>query len=222
MNWDGADDRYPAKRDRTARLMRLVQILNAHPEGIRTAEVAERVGMSVRTVYRDLKAIEGELDVPLWQEGGRWGVDQEPGLPAATQADPGRGDGGRPRDAADGPVRRQVRPRPRGRIREARAGSAAGAREHVERSLDVLAKAPRDERFSDHVHRLTKAWAERRVVELEYEPANYAPEAAAAPRRGPPVPIEPSPQTHALYLIGWDEGREGLRTFKVERIRDGR
>ena len=35
-----------------------------------------------------------------------------------------------------------------------------------------------------------------------------------------PYLIEPSLQTHALYLIGWDETRNGLRTFKIERIRD--
>ena len=35
-----------------------------------------------------------------------------------------------------------------------------------------------------------------------------------------PYLIEPSLQTHALYLIGWDETRAGLRTFKIERMRD--
>jgi len=74
---DDSDDRYAGKRDRTARLTRLVAILQAHPEGIRTAEVAERVGMSVRTVYRDLRALERELGLPLWADDGRWGVDQE-------------------------------------------------------------------------------------------------------------------------------------------------
>jgi len=220
MNRDGADDRYPAKRDRTARLMRLVQILNAHPEGIRTAEVAERVGMSVRTVYRDLKAIEGELDVPLWQEGGRWGVDQERAfLPPLklTQAEA---------MAVVLATRLMVRyadkydPDLAGAFEKLEQGLPPALAEHVERSLDVLAKAPRDERFSDHVHRLTKAWAERRVVELEYEPANYAPEAAARRAVVHPYLIEPSSHTHALYLIGWDEARGGLRTFKVERIRD--
>ena len=58
------DDRYAAKRDRLARLLRLVAILQAHPDGIRTPDIAKRVGMSVRTAYRDLRAIEGELDIP--------------------------------------------------------------------------------------------------------------------------------------------------------------
>jgi predicted DNA-binding transcriptional regulator YafY len=70
------------------------------------------------------------------------------------------------------------------------------------------------------VHRLTRAWAERRVVTLDYEPARYAPDAAARRAVVRPYLIEPSLQTHALYLIGWDETRNGLRTFKIERIRD--
>ena len=92
--------------------------------------------------------------------------------------------------------------------------------EHVNRTLTVLAGHPRDEEFSRRVHLLARAWAERRVVELAYEPAPYAPD--AAPRRAVvhPYLIEPSLHTHALYLIGWDETRNGLRTFKVERIRD--
>ena len=51
-------------------------ILQAHPDGVRTADVAERVGMSVRTVYRDLRAIDEEIGVPVWADGGRWGIDR--------------------------------------------------------------------------------------------------------------------------------------------------
>jgi proteasome accessory factor B len=37
-----------------------------------------------------------------------------------------------------------------------------------------------------------------------------------------PYLIEPSLQTHALYLIGFDEDRAAMRTFKIERIREVR
>jgi predicted DNA-binding transcriptional regulator YafY len=84
----------------------------------------------------------------------------------------------------------------------------------------VLSQRPTDDVFGRHVHLLTQAWAERRVVSLDYEPARY--DAGAVPRtaRVRPYLIEPSLQTHALYLIGWDETREAIRTFKIERIRD--
>jgi len=88
----------------------------------------------------------------------------------------------------------------------------------VERTLDGLSKAPRDERFSANVRLLTKAWAERRVVAIDYAPAHL--EGGATPRRATvrPYLLEPSLQTHALYLIGFDEERGAIRTFKIERI----
>src|SRR6185295_3215236 len=93
-------------------------------------------------------------------------------------------------------------------------------REHVDRTLDDLSKRATDETFSRNVHLLTQAWAERRIVSFDYAPAPYAPEAAPRSARVRPYLIEPSLQTHALYLVGWDETRDAIRTFKVERIRD--
>ncbi len=57
------------------------------------------------------------------------------------------------------------------------------------------------------------------MVTFEYAPARY--ERDARPRRATvrPFLLEPSLQTHALYLIGYDEERSALRTFKIERIR---
>ena len=89
-------DRGPAKRDRTARLMRVASLLDAHPEGMRPKDIAERLGMSVRNVYRDLKALEGEVGLPTWSEDGPLG-NPGVGLPAAAEAEPLGGDGGLPR-----------------------------------------------------------------------------------------------------------------------------
>ena len=219
MTFDEPDDRYAAKRDRLARLVRVVSVLRAHPDGIRPGEIARRIDVSARTVYRDLKAIDQEIGVAVWSEDGKWGVVGDEFLPAlkltlteamavvlsarlmVRYADKYDAD-----LAAAFEKLQEVLPRP--------------LAEHVNRTLSVLAQHPRDEAFSERVHLLVRAWAERRVVTLEYEPARYAPE--AAPRRAVvrPYLIEPSLQTHALYLIGWDETRDGLRTFKIERIRD--
>ena len=60
----------------------VVQILRANgTRGVTPAEIARRTGMAKRTVYRDLNAIGGELGIPVWSEGGRWGVDAEAFLP---------------------------------------------------------------------------------------------------------------------------------------------
>jgi predicted DNA-binding transcriptional regulator YafY len=219
MTIDDERGRYATKRDRLARLTRLVSILQAHPDGIRTAEVAERVGMSVRTVYRDLRAIDEEIGVPVWADGGRWGIDQEKAfLPPLklTQSEA---------MAVVLSARLMVRyadkydPDLASAFEKLEQGLPPALAEHVERTLDVLSKAPRDETFSANVRLLTKAWAERRVVTIDYEPALY--DAGASPRVATvrPYLLEPSLQTHALYLIGYDEARKAIRTFKVERIR---
>ena len=51
------------------------RFLQGHPEGCAPQEIAKRIGMSVRTVYRDLTAIDVELGMPVWSEGGKWGID---------------------------------------------------------------------------------------------------------------------------------------------------
>ena len=182
-------------------------------------EIAKRTGMAKRTVYRDLNAIGGELGIPVWSEGGRWGVDDEAFLPplrltlseamaiflsARLLA--------RYMDKHD-PVLASA-------FTKLEEGLPASLRDHVERTVQDLARRDVDPAFNRHVEDLTRAWADRRVVAFEYLPAPYG--AKRDPRRATvrPYLLEPSLQTHALYLIGFDEDRGAMRTFKVERIRD--
>ena len=82
-------DRAEAKRDRLARLLSVLGVLQASGEaGIRPEEIARRTGMSKRTVYRDLRALESELRLPVWSEGGRWGVQPGAFLPPLRPAGP--------------------------------------------------------------------------------------------------------------------------------------
>ena len=214
-----AEKRPFGKRDRLARMLRVVAVLRGHPEGIRPAEIARRTGVATRTVYRDLRALETEVGVAVWSEDGLWGVVGEEFLPPLKLT----------LDEAMAVVlsaRLMVRyadkydPDLAAAFEKLEGVLPQPLADHVERTLDVLAQHPRDAGFSERVHRLTRAWAERRVVTLDYEPARYAADAAARRAVVRPYLIEPSLQTHALYLIGWDETRNGLRTFKIERIRD--
>ena len=207
------------KRDRLARMTRILALLNAHPDGMKPAEIARRVDSSVRTVYRDLRSIEGELGMPLWSEGGAWGVEAESFLPPLKLT----------RSEAMAVVlsaRLMVRyadkydPDLAASFEKLAEILPPALGEHVDRTLDVLSRRPKDDAFSRNVHLLTQAWAERRVVRFEYDPAPYAPEAVTRDARVRPYMIEPSLWTHALYLIGWDETRAAIRTFKIERIRD--
>lgn len=207
------------KRDRLARLTRVVSLLRAHPDGMAIPDIARRIDVSVRTVYRDLNAIEGEIGIAVWSDGGRWGLAADEFLPPLklTQAEA---------MAVVLSARLMVRYADKydpdlasafeklGEVLPAALGA------HVVRTLDALSRRPTDERFSRHVHLLTRAWAERRIVALDYEPARYGPDSAPRSARVRPYLIEPSLQTHALYLVGFDETRDAVRTFKIERIRE--
>jgi proteasome accessory factor B len=213
------DEPRSGKRDRLARLTRVVGLLRAHPDGMAIQEIAARIGVSVRTVYRDLNAIEGEIGIAVWSEGSRWGLADEGFLPPLKLT----------LDEAMAVVlsaRLMVRyadkydPDLASAFEKLGEVLPAALGEHVARTLDVLSRHPRDERFSRHVRSLTKAWAERRIVSLDYEPARYGPDSTPRTARVRPYLLEPSLQTHALYLVGFDETRDAVRTFKVERIRD--
>jgi proteasome accessory factor B len=213
------DDARPTKRDRLARLTRVVSLLRAHPDGMAIKDIAKRIDVSVRTVYRDLNAIEGEIGIAVWSDDRRWGLAADEFLPPLKLT----------LDEAMAVVlsaRLMVRyadkydPDLASAFEKLGQVLPAALGEHVARTLDVLSRHPTDERFSRHVHLLTKAWAERRIVSLDYEPARYGPGSTPRTARVRPYLIEPSLQTHALYLVGFDETRDAIRTFKIERIRD--
>ena len=202
--------------------MRVAGLLAGNPDGMRPKDIAERLDMSVRNVYRDLHALESEVKLPTWSADGRWGILGDAFLPPLklTLAEA---------MAVFLGARLMVRyadkydPDLASAFEKLAAALPEALREHVARSLDVLQDAPRDEAFSEHVRQLTRAWADRRVVEITYEGAAYEGKPGERSRRTVrPFLIEPSLQTHALYLIGWDEGRDGMRTFKIERIREVR
>src|SRR5918998_4890515 len=82
---EGREDRWARKRDRLARLLSVASILYSRGSGetgVAVSEIAELTGMTTRTVYRDIRALEDELGVPVFQAGrGRYGIDRKFFLP---------------------------------------------------------------------------------------------------------------------------------------------
>jgi predicted DNA-binding transcriptional regulator YafY len=218
--WDqpGGDTLAGRKRDRVARFYRVATYLATHPDGVTPDDLARFLGMSRRTAYRDLRALEDELGIPVWAEGGRWGLEREALLPAfrlsqgeamavflAARLMAKYADAYDPELAAAFQKLGEALPEVLG--------------QHVHRTLDVMAGRPPDPEGTRRLRALTQAWAERRVVELTYDVSTYDPARAERTARVRPYLIEPSTETHALYLIGWDETKNAIRTFKLERIR---
>jgi len=214
-----AAERGGAKWDRAARYLLIVAQLQAHPDGISAADVADRIGVSKRTVYRDLDAMSMDAQLPIWQEKGRWGLSGEAFLPPLALT----------RDEA---MVFFLAARLLARASDERDTALIGAfvklaqilppvlAQHLRATVDAYAGTPRNERFTRVFRVLTQAWEERRVVDIEYGPGVYDPAKGPQRRRVRPLAIEPSATTRAIYLIAWDEERQGRRTFKVERILD--
>ncbi len=205
------------KWDRAARYLRVALILQAHPEGISAAHIARQVGVSKRTAYRDLEAMSLDGGLPVWEEGGRWGLGADAFLP--------------PLNLTLGEATTLfLAARVLAKTSDEQDPELIGAfvklaqvlpdvlAEHIRATADAFAATPTNERFTRVFRTLTQAWAGRRVAVIDYDAGAYDPEKGRRRARVRPYALEPSALTHALYLIGWDEGREALRTFKVERI----
>ena len=72
-----------------------------------------------------------------------------------------------------------------------------------------------NEPFSRSFSAVARGWAEGRVVEIDYDPGS-APRKSA---RVHPYFLEPDAALRSVYLIGFDEAANAMRTYKVERIR---
>ena len=217
-NDDGREDRWSRKRDRLARLLSVASILytrGSGENGVAVTEIAELTGMTTRTVYRDIKALDEELGMPIFTAGrGRYGIEKKSFLPPlplslaeaivlflATRLI------ARWSDEYDQAVvsaftkLADLLPQPIAR--------------HVAATMLTVGRAGPNEPFTRNFAHVAQAWADGRVVEFEYEPSD----GDARRARVRPYFLEPDAGSHNVYLIGFDETVDAMRTYKVERIR---
>ena len=206
------------KRDRLARLLAVTSILYSRGQrgdaGVPVTEIARLTGMTTRTVYRDIRALEEELDVPIYQAGrGRFGIERKFFLPPLhlsvpeaivffvaarliTQSS----------DEYDAVVVSAFT-----KLADALPQPIA---RHITSTMLAMGERRRDERFTRNFATVARGWAEGRVVELAYESER----GRRTGIRLRPYFIEPSAVGRSVYVIGHDEGAAEFRTYKIERI----
>jgi predicted DNA-binding transcriptional regulator YafY len=213
------EDRGGTKWDRAARYLKIAQVLHAHGDaGISAAALAKQIGVSKRTIYRDLDAMDLDAGLAIWNDGGRFGLDAEAFLPSLALT--------LPEAMAFFLAARlltkatdELDPEIIGAFVKLAQVLPPVLAEQLHETADAFADTPRDESFTRVLRALTDALAGRRVVELEYAAGVYDPAKGVRRLRLHPYAIEPSAHTRALYVIGYDAQRQARRTFKVERIR---
>jgi proteasome accessory factor B len=217
--WDvGADDRIGRKRDRLARLLRVASILyskGSGEAGVPVDEIARLTGMTTRTVYRDIRALEDELDVPVFQAGrGRYGIDRKFFLPPLRLSVPeaivlflASRLIARWSDQYDAAVVSAFT-----KLADALPQPIA---RHVAATMLAIGAHDPNEPFSRSFSAVARGWAEGRVVEISYDPGTGQEKRT----RVHPFFLEPDAALRSVYLIGFDEPANAMRTYKVERIR---
>jgi predicted DNA-binding transcriptional regulator YafY len=213
------EERGGTKWDRAARYLKIATVLHAHGEvGISARALADQVGVSKRTIYRDLEGMDLDGGLPIWNEKGKYGLAADAFLPPLALT---------VHEAMAFFLAARLLTKATDELDTEIIGAFVKLAqvlppvfaEQLQQTADAFADTPADEDFTRALRGLTLGLAERRVVEIQYEAGVYDASRPMRRVRLHPYAIEPSAATRALYVIGWDEERQDRRTFKVERIR---
>ncbi len=96
---------------------------------------------------------------------------------------------------------------------------------HIRRTAETLRERPERPRYIKALNALGEAWASQRKVWMRYESPRVNETTneifyEITERTFAPYFLEPSSIEYACYVIGFDDKRRSIRTFKIERILD--
>ena len=177
-------------------------------------ELARYCGVDRRTIYRDIEALD-TMGVPVWQLDGKFGIERDGyqstvrlnlnetvALYFAARLLAHHSDENNPHvvGALD-------------KIAASLPDATLSA--HMSHAADIIRAKPMRTNYVQIVEILTRAWADRRAVAIEYWAADRA---VPQDRVIHPYFLEVARFEPASYVLAHDQLRNALRTFKVERI----
>ena len=200
------------KGDRGARILKLQTLLQGNPRGLTTSEIARRTGVTARTTYRDVRALEA-MNVPVYEEGRRIMIDPNFFIAPvkftlreamallmgvrlmhrhSQEADPGVSDA----------------------FTKLAAVLPAPVAEYVHATVRQMSDRPANPVTSRVLQTVVLSWAGRKLVRIWY------PGSGGAVRRRliEPYFLEPSLIGRSSYVVARDRELGEMRTFKLERI----
>ncbi len=204
------------KHNRLARLMRITNLLYHNPKGLTARQIADRIQMTTRTVYRDIQVLELDANIAVWRDNGRFGAHQTDFLPPlkltleeavtlflAVRLMQRHQDHLDPHVVSAFEKLANIFPKP--------------LEQHVQATVASLADLPRNDTRTRIFDLLATGWAEGRKVRIRYSSASGA-QTATHDRVIAPYFLEPNPSGHSRYVIGHDSYSDKVRIFRVERI----
>jgi proteasome accessory factor B len=213
-NGDGYIRQFSRKRDRTARLLKLQMLLSQSPLGLDIEEIADKCCVSDRTAYRDLRALESELSVPIWQNGNKHGISDGYFLPPIniTLA-----------EAAYLFLAARLTqnyfkyydPNMASIFLKLNTITPVPFKNDIQRILEYMQSQPRNTRKVKNFNTLVIAWLTRHKVRVKTRPHN---EEEYMDRIIEPYMIEPSVIGGSCYVIARCNLKGVIYAFKLEHI----
>jgi proteasome accessory factor B len=196
---------------RTSRLRLIEETLVLHPDGMRATDLANRLEVDRRTVYRDVEFL-CEQGIPIWQKDGRFGINRTSylstvhltfheaialmlaGLLLSRTID-------------------ERNPHAMTALRKLAMTLPRPFTPHLKRAADrVLANSEGQQQIAV-LEALAEGWGTGYKVKIGYR----------SPRSGQlrervlsPYALEPTPS--GIYVIGHDVWANDIRTFKLDRL----
>ncbi|HEX2959002.1 MAG TPA: WYL domain-containing protein [Chitinispirillaceae bacterium] len=202
------------KRDRTARLLRIQLLLGQYPEGLDVKTIARLCSIHMRTAYRDLKALETELNVPIWEAGKKRGIIEGYFLPpitftmteALTVFCCARLMYNHIRVCNPGMITTfmqlgSIMPEP--------------LRKLIQNTVDHIEKLPRNESQLNNFNKIFNACFSQHTVKFRYQEDT---EKESIEVRVDPYIIESNNTKHYNYLIGYSHAQKDIWTYRIGRI----
>ena len=203
-----------SKTDRLARFHLVERLLYQHPEGLSIAEIADRCSVSPRTAYRDIDALSEWCKVPIWQNNGKYGIEDGYYLPAISFSLP---------EAISIFLASRLMLRYSNKYDPGIASTfdklntvvPPSLRTYIEQTIDWMETLKTDERSLHALRAIGDAWVNRRTVKILYHTLG---DETAKERLIDPYFIEPAGAGHSSYVIAYCHRAKERRTFKIERV----
>jgi predicted DNA-binding transcriptional regulator YafY len=203
------------KKDRTARLLKLQILLWQNPQGLTIKELADRCSINKRTTYRDLRALESELEVPIWQENEKRGIVDGYYLPPISFT---------PAEANNIFIAARLMQQ----ISLTRDSTVISTlmklntvvslplRKQILKTLDYMEKQPRDSRMAYNFNKLVQAWLSQHRVRITYQ--NLVDVEEPIERVIEPYFVEPSSVGGTSYVIAFCHHKKRVCAFAISYI----
>jgi predicted DNA-binding transcriptional regulator YafY len=199
---------------KTERLIKIWLLLSTNPPGYTIKDLAGRFGVNIRTIYRDMAALGTDLKVPVYDDKGRWKIDESHILPPIRFTLP---EALNIFLAARLMLRYSHRydPNTDATFTKMSLALPPALAQQVRKTMDWMQELPKDEKHLRVLTTVAEAWVTQRMLKIAYQ-SIMAEEAGE--RVIEPYYIEPAAPEHDTYVIGYCHLRKEIRTFKIGRI----